>query len=257
MSDEAAPQPDAPPDTSAYAEKRERDWAAFTSGDGPLPDHWARWAEESFDWRPEISFFQPVGVDYPDLAERVQPLRNALDGLEEVDLAPVNFLHLKSIQIGFLRAADLYWSQVETFYVNAAPRVHRVEPFKIRIEGVSAGADALYLGVDDGLAFRELRRQVALGVPKISQVLKEAGIEIGDGDSFVPEIPFAYFTGKGDRARVIEAITPHLDAQLGEYPVSHIKMGRVAPDPDIHYPNLDVVAEIILFGKDHRKGYHN
>ncbi len=69
----------------------------------------------------------------------------------------------------------------------------------------------------------------------IGQVFKEAGIETGDGDRFVPEIPFAYFSGRGDRARVIEAIAPHLDAQLGEYPVSHIKMGRVAPDPDIHY----------------------
>ena len=180
-----------------------------------------------------------------------------VDGLEEIDLPPPAFLHLKCIQVGFLRAAGIYWSQVETFYVNAAPRLHRIEPFKIRVEGISASEDALYLGVDDGLAFREVRRQVALGVPKIGQVFKEAGVETGDADRFVPEIPFAYFSGRGDRARVIEAIAPHLDAQLGEYPVSHIKMGRVAPDPDIHYPNPDVVAEIILFGKDYRKGYHN
>lgn len=253
MSGQAAP----PSGASAYARKRERDWAAFVAGSGPLPDHWERWAEESFAWRPEISFFQPVGLDYPELAERVQPLRDALGGLEEIDLPPVEFLHLKCIQVGFLRAADIYWSQVETFYVNAAPRVHRIEPFRIRVGGVSAGPDALYLGVDDGLAFREVRRQVALGVPKIGQVFREAGVETGEADPFVPEIPFAYFTGKGDRARVAEAIGPHLGAELGEYPVSHVKMGRVAPDPDIHYPALDVVAEIVLFGKDYRKGYHN
>jgi hypothetical protein len=34
-------------------------------------------------------------------------------------------------------------------------------------------------------------------------------------------------------------------------------MGRIAPDPEVHYSNLDVVAEIVLWGKDHRKGYHN
>ena len=245
------------PDTSHYARKRARDWEAFSSGDGPLASHWELWAEESFDWRPAISFFQPVGRDYPDLAERIQPLFDALEGLEEVELPPASFLHLSCLQVGFLRAADIYWSQVETFYVNAAPRLHRLEPFSIRVGGVSAGVDALYLGVDDGLVFREVRRLVAQGVPKVYQVLREAGIQTGDADSFVPEIPFAYFTGKGDRARVIEAITPHLDAELGEYPVSHIKMGRIAPDPDIHFPDPDVVAEIILFGKDHRKGYHN
>ena len=253
MSEQATPTPD----TSHYAAKRRRDWEAFTSGSGALASHWERWAEESFDWRPAISFFQPVGKDYPDLAERIQPLFDALEGLEEVELPPASFLHLTAVQIGFLRAADLYWSQVETFYVNAAPRLHRIEPFSIRIGGVSAGLDALYLGVDDGLVFREARRLIAQGVPKVYQVFREAGIQTGDADVFVPEIPFAYFTGKGDRARVIEAITPHLDAELGEYPVSHIKMGRIAPDPDIHFPDPDVVAEIILFGKDHRKGYHN
>ena len=253
MSEPAAPSPD----TSHYAAKRERDWEAFASGAGPPASHWERWAEESFDWRPAISFFQPVGNDYPDLAERIQPLFAALAGLEEVELPPASFLHLTTLQVGFLRAADIYWSQVETFYVNAAPRLHRLEPFRIRVGGVSAGADALYLGVDDGLVLREARRLIALGVPKVHQVLREAGIPTGEADPFVPEIPFAYFTGKGDRARVIEAIAPHREADLGEYPVSHIKMGRIAPDPDIHFPDPDVVAEIILFGKDHRKGYHN
>lgn len=250
-------QADPTPDTSHYAEKRARDWEAFTTGSGPPASHWELWAEESFDWRPAISFFQPVGNDYPDLAERIQPLFDALEGLDEVELPPASFLHLTMLQIGFLRAADIYWSQVETFYVNAAPRLHRIEPFSIRVGGVSASADALYLGVDDGLVLREARRLIALGVPKVYQVLREAGIPTGDADPFVPEIPFAYFTGEGDRARVIEAIAPFLDVELGEYPVTHLKMGRIAPDPDIHFPDPDVVAEIILFGKDYRKGYHN
>ena len=253
MSQESA----SPPDTSSYIHKRKSDWANFMISSEPLPDHWEHWREDSFDWRPEISFFQPVGVDYPEFAERLQPVREALEGMEEIELPPPAFLHLKTIQIGFLRAADLYWSQVETFYVNAAPRIHRIEPFTIQIGGISADNTALYLGVDDSLIFRELRRQVALGVPKIDQVFKEAGIGTGEADPFIPQIPFAYFTGKGDRTRIIKTITPYLEIVLGEYPISHIKMGRIAPDPDIHYPNLDVVAEIILFGKDHRRGYHN
>jgi hypothetical protein len=240
-----------------YAQRREADWAAFSAGSGPPADHWALWEEESFGWRPEISFFQPVGIDYPELDERVEPLRAALEGVAGVDVPPPEFLHLKFLQLGFLRSVDIYWSQVETFYVNAAPRVHRVEPFSLEVRGVSAREDAIYLGVDDGHNLREVRRQIGIGVPKAAQVFKEKGIKTGEGDAFVPDIPIAYFTGEGDRAAIIEALTPHLAADFGSYPVTHIKMGRIAPDPEVHYSNLDVVAEIVLWGKDHRKGYHN
>ena len=254
MTAEGAPRPDS---SEAYARSRERDWAAFSAGSGPPADHWEVWAKESFDWRPEISFFQPVGGDYADLGERLEPLREALEGLAEIELPPLAFLHLTCLQIGFLRAAGIYWSQVETFYVNAAPRVHRIDPFSLAVSGVSAREEAVYLGVDDGYALREVRRQIGVGVPKAAQVFKEKGIKTGPGDDFVPDIPIAYLTGGGDRAAIIDAIMPYLHADFGSYLVSHIKMGRIAPDPEVHYPNIDVVAEIGMLGKDYRKGYHN
>ncbi|MDA1062531.1 MAG: hypothetical protein O2895_06455 [Chloroflexi bacterium] len=239
------------------AQRRAADWAAFSSASGPTADHWELWGEESFGWRPEISFFQPVGLDYPELVERLAPLRATLEGIAGVDVPPPEFLHLKFLQLGFLRAVDIYWSQVETFYVNAAPRVHRVEPFPIEVSGVSAHADAIYVGVNDGYTLREVRKQVALGVPKAMQVFKEKGIKTGDEDDFVPDIAIAYLTAGADRSAIIEALTPHLEDDFGSYPVTQIKMGRVAPDPEVHYPNLDVVAEIGMLGKNHRQGYHN
>ena len=245
-------------DTSEeYVQRRKVDWAAFAAASGPPSDHWALWEEESFGWRPEISFFQPVGADYPELVERIEPLRAALEGIPGIDLPRPEFLHLKFLQLGFLRAADIYWSQVETFYVNAAPRVHRVEPFSLDVRGVSAREDAIYLGVDDDYSLREVRLQIGLGVPRATQVFKEKGIKTGDEDDFVPDIPIAYFTGAGDRAAIIEALTPHLEADFGSHAVTKVKMGRIAPDPEVHYPDVDVVAEIALLGKDHRKGYHN
>lgn len=240
-----------------YAQRREADWAAFTAASGPPADHWALWEEESFGWRPEISFFQPVGLDYAELVERVEALRTALGSVAGVDVPPAEFLHLKFLQLGFLRAVDIYWSQVETFYVNAAPRVHRVEPFSLHVQGVSAREDAVYLGVDDEYQFREVRRQIGIGVPKAAAVFKEKGITTGPGDEFAPDIPIAYLTPEADRAAIIEAVTPHLQQDFGSYPVTHIKMGRIAPDPEVHYGGLDVVAEITLLGEDHRKGYHN
>ncbi len=240
-----------------YAQRREADWASFTSASGSPGDYWEAWGEESYGWRPEISFFQPVGLDYAELIEQIEPLRAALDGLPGVDLPPPEFLHMKFLQLGFLRAVDIYWSQVETFYVNAAPRVHRVEPFSLHVAGVSAREEAVYLGVDDGYQLREVRRQIGIGVPKAQQVFKEKGIKTGPGDDFAPDIPIAYLVDGGDRAAIIDALMPYLHADFGTYPVSHIKMGRIAPDPEVHYPNIDVVAEISMLGKDYRKGYHN
>ncbi|MCY4615464.1 MAG: hypothetical protein OXC71_03610 [Chloroflexi bacterium] len=240
-----------------YAQRREADWASFTSGNGSPGDYWETWGEESYGWRPEISFFQPVGLDYAELIEQIEPLRAALDGLPGVDLPPPEFLHMKFLQLGFLRAVDIYWSQVETFYVNAAPRVHRVEPFSLHVAGVSAREEAVYLGVDDGYQLREVRRQIGIGVPKAQQVFKEKGIKTGPEDDFAPDIPIAYLVDGGDRAAIIDAVMPYLHADFGTYLVSHIKMGRIAPDPEVHYPNIDVVAEISMLGKDYRKGYHN
>jgi hypothetical protein len=245
-------------DTSVYRLRREQDWAAFVAGSGPPADHWALWEETSFGWRPEIAFFQPVGTDYPALVERIEPLRSALGAIGGVELLPAGFLHLNYLRLGFLRAVDIYWSQVETFYVNAAPRLHRVAPFDVHVGGVSAREDLVYLGVDDGMVFREMRRHIALGVPKAGQVLKEAGIKPGiEDDPFIPEIPIAFFAGGGDRSAIVEALSPFLDADFGNYRVTHAKLGRAAPDPDVHFPDLDVVAEMVLYGPDHRKGYHN
>ena len=240
-----------------YAAARARDWQSFTSKVGPLASRWDLWAEESFQWRPEISFFQPVGLDYPAFIQPLRPLLDVLTGMEEIDLPPVPFLHLTTARVGFMRADDIIWSQVETFYVNAAPRLHRIPPFKLRIGGISAREHELYFGVDDGHALREVRRQISRGVPKVRERIHEEPVFTAEGDRYVPDVPFAFFTGRGDRRRVIEAVEPYVDVELGEHDVTHVKMGRIAPDPDIHYPDLDVVAEIRLYGEDYRKGYHN
>jgi len=240
-----------------YAARRSEDWAAFTAKSGPGADRWAAWAELSHQWKNAVEFLQPVGLDYPSFLEPLQPLLNRLGAMEEIDLPPAEFMHLTVLRLGFLMSSDILWSQTESFYVNAAPRIHRVPPFSVRIGGVSAHEDALYLGVDDGHQFREIRRQIRLGVMKAAEMLKSDPDWTPERDTFMPIVPFAYFTGRGDRRRVIEAVAPHLDAQLGEYAVTHAKMGRVASDPDIHYPPMDVIAEISLLGEEYRKGYHN
>lgn len=244
-------------DTSTYVEQRGRDWEQFTTRSEALPDYWALWEERSHGWRVPIEFLLPVGLDHPRFIEPLRPLLDALEQLEEVTVIPVEWMHVTTIHIGFLMATDIMWSQVETFYVNAAPRVHRVAPFALKVGGVSADEDGVYCGVDDGLTLREVRRQVALGVPKVNEVMKHDPSITADGDSFVPRIDVAHFTGEGDRQRVIEALEPYLEAECGEVEIAHVKMARMPIQPHDHYHPIDVVAEIGLLGEQYRHGYHN
>ncbi len=243
---------------TAYREQRQRDWDAFAGGSGPLPDFWGRWEETSFGWRIPIDFLQPVGMDTPAAFEPLEPLFERLRELDEVEVAPVPWLHVRWVRVGFLMSSDLMWSQTETFYVNAAPRLRRVEPFSITLGGVSVTEQGeLYLGVDDGGSFREARRQAKLGVPKVAQVLKDDPAVTPEGDTFVPRIELGYLTGRGSRDRLAAALEPVRDLHVGEIALTHLKMARVPIQPHSHYEDLDVFAEIPMLGAAHRGGYHN
>ena len=243
---------------ATYREQRERDWADFTSRSGPTQDYWGLWEERSFGWKVPIDFVQPLGIESATFFEPLQPLLDALGELEEVEVPPVEWLHATYIQIGFMRPFDILWSQVETFYVNAAPRIHRLEPFPLHIGGISVADDErIYLGIDDGGNYREARRVIGLGVPKVYEIMREDPLLTDDGDAYIPMIDIGYLTGRGDRDRVIEAIQPHREIDLGTITPDKLKMARMPIQPHAHYAGIDVVAEIPMYGKDARKGYHN
>lgn len=242
--------------TAEYTERRAQDWAAFTAAAGPPADHWEVYGKLSFDFRQSVEFLQPTGLELPELLDPLQPLLETLRSMDEIDIPPYEFLHFTMLRLGWLKPDDIYWTQVESFYVNAAPRLHRLDPFTIRFGGISAREDALYIGIDDAYRFREARRLIRLGVPKAAEALRYDPLWSPEGDRYMPTMDFAFFTGRGDRRRVIEAVTPYLDAAVGEQQITHIKMARIASDPQVHYQPVDVVAEIGLLGENARKGYH-
>ncbi len=242
----------------SYAEQRERDWTEFTQSDRPLPDYWAWWEDYSAGWRIPIQFLQPLGLEYPDELRAVGELMGILGELEEVDVPPLAWLHASYIHIGFLRPTDVLWSQVESFYVNAAPRIRRIEPFTLRPGGLSISPDGrIYLGIDDGGSYRELRRQIGLGVPFITRKMREDPLITAEGDRFIPTMTIGYTTGQGSRERLAALLEEHRDIELGELSPPRIKLARLPIQPHDHYLEIDVVAEIPLLGAEHRKGYHN
>jgi hypothetical protein len=241
-----------------YLEDRERDWDAFVSSSAPLPDYWGWWEEYSAGWKVPIHFLQPIGLEFPDQVAPLGEWLEALGELDEVEVPPLEWLHLSYIEVGFLRPTDVLWSQVESFYVNAAPRIRRVEPFTMQIGGLSVDeAGRIYLGVDDGGAYRELRRQIRLGVPLVAQKLKDDPLITPEGDRFVPRLPIGFTTGRGSRERLAEFLGEHRSFELGDFSPPKMKLARLPIQPHDHYTPIDVVAEIPLMGADHRKGYHD
>ena len=241
-------------DTAEYDDLRASHWAEFTARSEPLTNHWTQWEKRSHGWRIPIEILQPVGIDGPRSIEPLRPVLNMLAELEEVDVVPVEWMHVTTVHIGFLMATDIMWSEVESLYANASPRVRRIAPFSLRIGGISATEKSIYVGIDDGFALRDVRNQLKLGVPKIHEVLSEDPNVTTDGDGFVPSIDIGYFTGAGDRQRVIEALKPYRDAEGGEITVDHVKIARIPIQPHDHYQPIDVVARIALFGDPIPKG---
>ena len=69
---------------------------------------------------------QPLGFAVPGPFGPRQPLLADLGELAEGQVPPVGWLHTTYVRVGFLRAVDILWSQVESFYVNAAPRIRSI-----------------------------------------------------------------------------------------------------------------------------------
>ena len=233
------------PAPAEYRERWQRDWAAFASGGGPPADYWARWEQRSHCWRLPMLLLQPLGRDHPALLDPLEPLLEQLGAMEELELAPPGFLHLPVLLVGWLMSSDISYTEMERIWIRAAAGIQRGDAFSLRLGGVSADEDGLYVGVDDGLALRDVRARAVAREPRVAQAARESELE----GAYVPKFHFAYGSGRGDRARVIEAVEPYRDAVLGEYAVTRVGVGRLLSDPQIRYPDPDVIAEVALRGR--------
>ena len=236
-----------------YEQKNQDDWEYFLSSTSLLPDYWSKWEESSENWRVPIQFIQPLGVEYPEQLHPIQNLMDELADLEELEVPPLNWIHMTYIHVGFLSPLDVLWSQVESFYVNAAPRIRRVEPFSMEIRNLSISADGrVYINIFDGGAYQELRNQISLGVPFIGKKMNDL-----TNGNFIPTMDIAYTTGKGEKENLISKLENYRTIDAGTVNPNLMKLARVPIQPHDHYLDLDIIAEIPLLGAEHRKGYHN
>ena len=224
----------------------------------PTADYWERWEQRSFGWKAAIEFLHPFGRDHPDAFAPLDPLFEALRALPGVEVPPVEWLHATWLHLGFLRADDLMWSQVETYYVSAAPRLRRVESRPVRLGGIALTDDGrVTLGVEDGGLFREARRQAAIGVTRAHEALHDDPAMTTDGDTFVSTIDIAYLDARADAGAVTRAIEAYRSVEVAEVTPQYLALARLSIQPEQHFDTLDVIAEIPMLGMQHRGGYHN
>ena len=224
----------------------------------PTADYWQRWEQTSFGWKAAIEFLHPFGRDHADAFAPLEPLFAALRALPGVEVPPVEWLHATWLHLGFLRADDLMWSQVETYYVGVAPRLRRVQPRTMRLGGIALIEDGrVTLGVDDGGLFREARQQASIGVMKAREALRADAAMTPDGDTFVPTIDIAYLDASASSGAVAQAIEAYRTLAVAEITPTHLMLARVSTQPEQHFDTLDVIAEIPMLGEQHRAGYHN
>ena len=158
--------------------------------------YWARWEQRSFGWKAAVEFLHPFGRDYPDAFARLGPLFEALRALPGVEVPPVEWLHATWLHLGFLRAEDIMWSHVETYYVSAAPRLRRLETRPVRLGGIALTDDGrVTLGVEDAGLFRDARKQAAIGAMKAREALRDDPAMTPEGDTFAATIDLAYLDG--------------------------------------------------------------
>ena len=242
-----------------YQARMKSDWDNFFSeSEDSLPCYWEYWEEFSNSWRVPIQFIQPIGLDSHRQLESLEPLLSKLDSTTEVIVPPTDRLHITWVHIGFLMATDIMWSQVETFYVNASPRLRRVPPFSIELSGGSVDdKGTVYVGVYDSGAYRDARKQARNGVPKVYEVLRDSNEFIDGKDMFVPKLPVGHLSGKGRRENLLSLLEDWRTVEFTTIELTHLQMARVPIMPHDHYASLDVVAQIEMRGENYREGYHN
>tara|TARA_B110000263_G_scaffold152117_1_gene132072 strand:- start:579 stop:1346 length:768 start_codon:yes stop_codon:yes gene_type:complete len=242
-----------------YQERMKIDWDIFFSNsEKSLPNYWEYWEKFSNSWRVPIQFIQPIGLDSPRYFESLEPLLSKLDSSPEVIVPPTDWLHISWIHIGFLMATDIMWSQVETFYVNASPRLRRIPPFSIKLSGVSIDdKGVVYVGVYDSGSYRDARKQARNGVPKVYEVLRDSNEFVDGRDIFIPKLAIGHLSGEGNRQNLLSLLEDWRTVEFTTIDLTHLQMARIPIMPHDHYASLDVVAQIEMRGENYREGYHN
>tara|TARA_Y100000741_G_scaffold356641_1_gene333531 strand:- start:163 stop:972 length:810 start_codon:yes stop_codon:yes gene_type:complete len=219
-------------------------------------DFWVNYEQNTHSWKQWISFMIPLGLKNQELAKNLNSELSGLKDISGINFFPDSYLYLPISFIGYLKPDDIMWSQVESFYVNASPRIHRIEPFDITALEIGLSKDTIYIAFDDNYNFKKIRKQLMLGVPHINKLFKNSDSQVNQEiDYFLPKIDIAYLSNIN-----INKVSKKLDTvnlKKDKFTVDYVYLVRMSSDPQLKTSDPDIIAEIPLMGKEYRSGYHN
>ena len=219
-------------------------------------DFWVNYEHNTHSWKQWISFMIPLGLKNQEFAKSLNSELSNIKDISGINLFPDSYLYLPISFIGYLKPDDIMWSQVESFYVNASPRIHRIEPFDITALEIGMSKDTIYIAFDDNYNFKKIRKQLMLGVPHINKLFKNNDSQVSqEVDYFLPKIDIAYLSNIN-----VSEVSKKLDdvnLKKNKLTIDYVYLVRMSSDPQLKTSDPDIIAEIPLMGKEYRSGYHN
>ncbi|MBR7678005.1 2'-5' RNA ligase family protein [Streptomyces daliensis] len=199
-----------------------------------MADHW--W------WRPgwrvgrRFHTWHLTFEDQPDVQRFVAAYRDALTGLEGLDLIPDRWLHLTMQGVGF--TDEVSATDLEAIVDAVRARLLRIPAFDIHFTKASVTPEAVESFAEPAERVRDVRNAVRAGIADVWGHVPEAA------DGFKPHVSVAYSSADGPAAPVLEAveranvppatarvasvqlITLNRDARMYEWePVAEIPLG--------------------------------
>ena len=179
-------------------------------------------------WRPGRAYLTWHVLPDPALAEALAPVRDALGGIEHLEVVRTARLHVTGPGLGFLDeiAPDVVAALPEA----ARVRLDGVAPFAAALEDAAVGSNAVLIRLDAGRladvrhALRAAARDVGLEPPGT------------DDEVYRPHLTLAYATGPARRRAIALALA---QAQL----------------QSTRWPTLDVPAVTLLALRMEPPGY--
>tara|TARA_B100001996_G_scaffold382440_1_gene374256 strand:- start:959 stop:1771 length:813 start_codon:yes stop_codon:yes gene_type:complete len=218
---------------------------------------WENYEQKTFSWKQWIAFMIPVGLKNKEFVESLSAEITNISNIDGATLFPDSYLYLPISFIGYLKPDDIMWSQVESFYVNASPRMHRIDPFEINAIEIAMDKDTIYVAFDDDYHFKEIRKQLMLGVPHINKLFKNNDSQVEqESDHFLPKIDIAFLNQANQADIKVQLKKVNLKKTIS-LTVDYVSLVRMASDPQLKMSDPDIIAEIPLMGKEYRTGYHN
>jgi 2'-5' RNA ligase len=180
-----------------------------------------------------------VPVDIEPLHQRIEPLRETLEGMPFVSLHPDHFMHITLLILGFLVPEPEKENEISPERLSEVRRESKrilsdFPAFRVELANLNAFPGAAFIEVYDEGKLDELRDALCKG----------CGLKAGKG---LPHLTLAYFhapNGAPAPGELVSGLGGFRKWPVGEIPVEHVDLTLL--DLKSKYPEPELLARMPL-----------